>query len=43
MKLLNFNQMCCEIHVKVENLCSVMNVEHVWTLILAEKCLYMEK
>ena len=47
MKLLNFNQMCGEIHVKLENLCfgSVisMNVEHVWTLIWAVSCVYMKK
>ena len=47
VKLLNLNEMCHEIHVKLENLgfgsIISLNVEHVWTLIWAEKCLYMKK
>ena len=47
MKLLNLNEMCREIHVKLGKLGFglkiSLNVEHVWTLIWAEKCLYMKK
>ena len=47
MKLLNLNEMCHEIHVKLGNLdlgsIISLNVEHVLTLMWAGLCVYMQK
>ena len=47
VEILNLNEMCCEIHVKLGNLGFglkiSLNVEHVWTLIWAVLCVYMKK